>query len=132
MNKIKRLSAILAVVSALGAGCDTVKQIGEVNGVVITKITTRDIVAPSTTSVVGHDPSISGTITPINEASAAGLLPAVSTGVGIAAGGALLRPARSGSHTTTTSTRVFGNGNATSGGNSFVPPGHQNNPSPNH
>ena len=134
MNKITNLITAILGLALLTTGCSSVKQIGTVNGLAVTKIVTRDIFAPNTTTVTAHDPNHPGTLEALNEAAGPGLLPATATAAGITAGAVLLRPARtSNSTTTTTSTRVFGNGNSNvtppPGNSPFIPPGHVNNPS---
>jgi hypothetical protein len=132
MKKIKYLAIIL-----LCAGCTNVRTIGNVNGLVLTRITTRGVFSPSTTTVVAHDPSIHGVINPVASASGPGVLPAIATAGGVAGGAALLRPARenvsaNGSGSSSSSaTGGAANSASTStstGGSNFVPPGQVNNP----
>lgn len=76
-------------------GCTNVRHIGQVNGLDLTRITTRGVFSPSTTTVIVSDPSQPGTIQgPIANAQGPGVLPAVAQAAGTAGGAALLRPSR--------------------------------------
>lgn len=127
----------------LCAGCTNVTPIGQINGVSLTRITTRGVFSPSQTIVVAHDPKVPGVLNPVASASGPGVLPAIATAGGVVAGAALLRPARenisangSGSSSASGgSANSTSNGGAasststsTSNGGSFVPPGQVNNP----
>lgn len=125
----------------LCAGCTNVTPIGQINGVFLTRITTRGVFSPSQTIVVAHDKNIPGVINPVASASGPGVLPAIATAGGVAGGAALLRPARenisangsgsssaSGGASSATSNSNGGSSTSTSNGGSFVPPGQVGNP----
>ena len=145
MNKIILMALLVAAVPAFAG----VKEIGTVNGLKVVRIKTAGVFAPSTTTVVVFDPKKPGTIEAVlNGTGGPGFVPAVATAGGIVGGAAVLRPARtkvqqSGGNATGVGVGTGGNGtggNGTggaggvggAGGGSFVPPGHQNNPSNNH
>jgi hypothetical protein len=129
----------------LCAGCSNVTPIGSVNGVTLTRITTRGVFSPSQSIVVAHDPKVPGVINPVASASGPGVLPAIATAGGVVAGAALLRPARenvtaagtggaatasggAGGASSSTSNSNGGSSTSTSNGGSFIPPGQVSNP----
>jgi hypothetical protein len=130
MNK-KNLLAALGLALVTLTGCTNVSSIGRVNGVQLTRVTTRGVFSPATTTVLAHNPEVPGEVSVIANASGPGVLPAVATAGGVVGGAALLRPARVNNTTENTTTVVGGNTTST-GGSGFVPPGHVNNPSQQH
>jgi hypothetical protein len=130
MNK-KNLLAALGLALVTLTGCTNVTSIGRVNGVELTRVTTRGVFSPSTTTVLAHSPEVPGELSVIANASGPGVLPACATAGGIAGGAALLRPSRV-NNTTENSTVVNGGNTTSTGGNGFVPPGHVSNPSQQH
>lgn len=93
MTKVKFLLA-LPLAAVILTGCTNVRQVGNVNGQVITRVTARGVFSPSSTTILAHDPGIPG-VEVLANASGPGFIPAVATAGGIAGGAALLRPARS-------------------------------------
>lgn len=119
-------------------GCVSITE-REVYGRKIAVLKTRDLCAPSTTTVLDEN------LQPITEAANPGLIPSTAGGAGIAAAGYFLGRQRVKSENSS-NVRVGGdNVNATGGngnggtggvgnggtGGQFVPPGHVNNPSQN-
>lgn len=90
MNKIIALLSIILV--TLFTGCTNVRTIGNINGLDVTRVTTRGVFSPSSTTVVLSDPTKPGTIESIDAAHGPGFVPAVANAAGIAGGAALLRP----------------------------------------
>ncbi len=154
MKKVILTALLVAAVLPAFAG---VKVIGTLpNGDKIVRIKSAGLFAPSTTTIlaVGKAP---GEIAVLNQTGGPGFVPAVANAGGLVGAAAVLRPARSstnvsqegggataaGGNSTSGATAAGGNANATGGnatggtggtasGNSFVPPGHLNNPSANH
>jgi len=142
MKKFILTAALLALCIPAFAG---VKVIGTLpNGDKIVRIKSAGVFAPSTTTIlaVGKAP---GEIAVLNQTGGPGFVPAVANAGGLVGAAAVLRPARSSTNVTqegggasnqnnnqnsnTPTTTVTG---GTVSGNSFVPPGHINNPSSNH
>lgn len=104
-------------------GCTNVRHIGNVNGLELTRVTTRGVFSPSTTTVIVSDPKQPGTIHgPIANAQGPGFLPAVANAAGTAGGAALLRPpttkVENGSQAVSTGSNAnsFSNSSASQGG----------------
>ena len=113
MNK-KLISAIALI---LTAGCSNVRTIGQVNGVTLTRVTTRGVFSPASTVILGSNSDKPGEVDVLSTASGPGVLPAVATAGGIAGGAALLRPARSDNSVQGGSVQATGNtGNNTANG----------------
>lgn len=94
MNKTTLLAALAAVIIA--TGCTNVRPVGKINWLDATRVTTRGVFSPSTTTIVLSDPACPGTISGVlANAQGPGFVPAVATAGGVAGGAALLRPARS-------------------------------------
>jgi len=139
MKKLTLLASLLAGV--IITGCTNVRQVGNVNGQIITRVTARGVFSPSSTTILAHDPGHPG-VEVLANASGPGFIPAVATAGGVAGGAALLRPARTSvSNTSNTDNRSSNVGNdvlATANVPVNVnpspanpPPGHINNPSGN-
>lgn len=99
---------ILISLAALAhvTGCTSVRPVGHVNGLDVTRVTSRGVFSPSSTTIVLSDPTHPGTIESIDSAHGPGFIPAVAQASGIAAGAALLRPSsvkQSGGGATSTS-----------------------------
>jgi hypothetical protein len=128
MNKRKSLILSAALAILAGAGCVSTHET-EIFGKQVGVIVTRGLFEPSTTTVIDSD------LRPINAASNPGLVTAAAGGTGTAVHGALRRPDRINSSTAVSvdggATTVNGGNTSSEGGPGFVPPGHQNNPSPN-
>ena len=128
MTNTKNLLATLGLASViLSAGCTNVRTIGTVNGVNLTRVTTRGLFSPATTTILASDPCNPGSLEVLTSAHGPGFVPAVANAGGIAGAAALLRPSK----TTVENNAAGGNGNVGNGnvGNGgFIPPGHINNP----
>lgn len=134
----KLAALVMASVILLGAGCTNVREIGNVNGVKLTRVTTRGVFSPSSTTILAHNPETPGVVDVLANTGGPGLIPAVATAGGVVGGAALLRPAttkvtnNSGSTASGGSGGAGGTGNGGSGGHGsgggFIPPGHINNP----
>ena len=62
-KKLKALLAALVLAPAsLSTGCSNVRTIGRVNGVELTRVTTRGVFSPATTTILAHSPKWSGEI----------------------------------------------------------------------
>lgn len=100
MNKTA-LFILLAAVIVL-TGCTNVRTVGNVNGLTVTRVTTRGVFSPATTTVLLSDSNAPGTIEAIvANASGQGFLPAVANAAGAAGAAALIRPDRTRVNNTT-------------------------------
>jgi hypothetical protein len=139
MKKTILTAALLALCIPAFAG---VKVIGTLpNGDKIVRIKTAGLFCPATTTIVTV--SAAGDVSTLNSAGGPGFIPAVATAGGVVGGAALLRPSKTsvknetGAYSESKATggsAAGGNGGngGSASGNSFVPPGHLNNPSNNH
>lgn len=132
MNKIKNLLLLAALCAIVGTGCTNVRHVGNINGLDVTRVTTRGVFSPATTSVVLSDPTKPGSIdSVIANAGGPGVLPAVATAAGVAGGAALLRPSRTtvnGGNSSSSSTGgSASSGSISSGGNTQNGAIHHNN-----
>jgi hypothetical protein len=93
MKKTLVMGLLAASVCLANAG---VKVIGEVNGVIIVRVKTAGLFAPSSTTICAYDKNQPGTIQVLNYVGGPGLIPAVANAGGIVGAAALLRP----NHTT--------------------------------
>jgi len=123
MNK-KTLLAVLGLALVTLTGCSNIKTIGRVNNVVLTRVTTRGVFSPATTTVLAHSPECPGELSIVASAAGPGVLPAIATAGGVAGGAALLRPARTTVNSGSTTT-VSGGDTTSTGGNQWVPPGQR-------
>lgn len=138
MNKL--CIASLLLIAGLLSACTNIRPVGKVNGVDITRVTTRGVFSPSSTTLIGSNPAKPGEIEVLSSAHGPGFVPAVAQAGGIAAGAALLRPSRVNSvnsasaNASSANSAITNGGNATATGNggNKVPPGHVSNPSENH
>lgn len=139
MKKVKFLLA-LPLAAVILTGCASVREVGTVNGVVLTDVRQRGIFTPCKTTLLGHKPEVPNEIEVLSDASGPGLIPACATAGGIAGGAALLRPARSSTSVNSVNGSNVGNDvtadnrstvTVPPAGPGFVPPGHINNPSQN-
>lgn|GEM_PF-5098466 len=90
---MKKTLLLLATLAAISTGCSNVNQnIGSVNGVTLSRVTTRGFFSPSTTTVIAYDTNRPGTLLPISSANGPGALQAVAQPASIAAGAYLLKP----------------------------------------
>lgn len=133
MKKLILTAALVVLAFPALAG---VKKIGNINGVDIYRVKTGwSLTCPNTTTVVAANPAEPGTLTVINSAAGPGVIPAAANAGGLVGAAALLRPARSETNVSGTSSAALGGGTTTGGnasGGGFIPPGHINNPSQNH
>jgi len=142
MTKIKTITTALLLAGI--TGCSNVREIGCVNGTVLTRVTARGFFSPSSTTILAHtsEPGVEV----LANATGPGFIPAIATAGGVAGGAALLRPARTSvnaSHSSDnrpTATNVGndvvqGDNNSTSSPGRSTPPspppGHVDNPSGN-
>lgn len=128
------LLAALGIALVTLTGCTNVTSIGRVNGLELTRVTTRGVFSPSTTTVLAHSPEVPGEVSVIVNGIGPGVLPACATAGGIAGGAALLRPAHSETSISASgaSSAAVGSGAATINGHvpppsvpGWVPPGHR-------
>jgi len=147
---MKKTLIITALLALLAVGCTNVRPAGNINGLTVTRVTTRGVFSPSTTTIVLADTNKPGTIEAvIANANGQSALAQVANPAAVAAGAYLLKPAttsvsQSGGNATgvgvgtgnggTGGTGGTGNGGTggTGGSGQFIPPGHVNNPSGNH
>lgn len=148
MKKIKfGMLALLAMAGVMLSGCNTITEVGQINGVNIATHTKRAIFSPSTCASYSYRTNQPGVITLEQSASSPGLFGQAAAPAGIAGGAALLRPDRTSvvnsSDNKSTSSNVghdVATGSVTvnnlppSGKNTppSPPPGHVDNPSGNH
>ena len=134
---MKKYSIILFAALLCG-GCTNVRSIATINGVNLTKVTTRGVFSPSTSTIIASDPTKPGDVNVIVSASGPGVLPAVATAGGLVGAAAVLRPPH-------TDVNAVANGNggsarsisdshntSTTTNSGFVPPGQVNNPGNGH
>lgn len=117
----RNLLSLLTLVLLAAAGCTNVTPIGTVNGIALTRVTTRGFFSPSTTTLLAHDPTSPGSFPAvIANGTGPGVLPAVATAGGVVGGAALLRPASN----NTSSTAAGGSSSAYAAGGSSSSSSH--------
>lgn len=126
MKKTILTALLIAAITPAFAG---VKKIGTVNGVDLYRVKTASLFCPATTTILAADPGQPGTLTVINSAAGPGVIPAAANAGGLVGAAALLRPARSETNVSGTSSAVLGGGTTTvntpPGTPGWVPPGHR-------
>ncbi len=131
MNKYKTpLALALLLAVTFCTGCSNIKSLGRVNGVELTRVTTRGVFSPCTTTVLAHSPEVPGQVEVLVNATGPGLVPACATAGGVAGGAALLRPARTtvnndGGNASANSSASGSGSSTTTGGSGWIPPGHR-------
>jgi hypothetical protein len=134
MKKIKHLLA-LSLAGVTLTGCNTITEVGSINGVNVATHTKRGFWSPSITTEYNYVTNRPGEIWQVNHASSPGLVGQVAGAAGIAGGAALLRPSRTNvsnsSNNDSTSSNVghdVATGSVTVNNLPATPSGHPNSP----
>lgn len=130
MKKIKFLLALAPLAAVILTGCNTITEVGQINGVTVTTHTKRGFFSPSFCSTYTHTADKPGEIELRNTAANPGVLGEVAGAGGQVGAAPLFRPARSNVSVNSDNSSASGSasGSTSGNGNITIPPSQPNAP----